>query len=284
MRVQYRGSLKSCNYCCSYCPFAKRKSSERERSEDKKALFRFLESLSLPQKQVEALQIVPYGEAMLHRYYWEFLAKASTLPKLRAVGIQSNLSFSAKDFLQEWEEQGGKREKLRIWATFHPSMAEEREFVETVAQLQQEGIAVSVGMVAVPDEIPKLAAFRTLLPPKVSFWLNAMDKRSRPYYAEEIEQLVALDSNFAWELGHWPSDVSQCQERCFVEADGSLRHCAISRVTLGNWYEDNWQQEAVSKSCGRKECSCFLAYSGRKDFIPKKDLGEFAMFRKEQMD
>ena len=44
--VLYRGSLKSCNYHCSYCPFSKHRSSERELERDKREWFRFVESLT----------------------------------------------------------------------------------------------------------------------------------------------------------------------------------------------------------------------------------------------
>ena len=43
--VLYRGSLKSCNYCCSYCPFSKRRASERELQEDRERWLRFVDSL-----------------------------------------------------------------------------------------------------------------------------------------------------------------------------------------------------------------------------------------------
>ena len=73
-QICYRGSLKSCNYSCSYCPFSKKKSSTKELQQDREALFRFVESIEGPCGHVQAVQIVPYGEALLHGYYWEALA------------------------------------------------------------------------------------------------------------------------------------------------------------------------------------------------------------------
>ena len=43
--VLYRGSLKSCNYRCSYCPFSKHPRSERELLKDREQWMRFWPSL-----------------------------------------------------------------------------------------------------------------------------------------------------------------------------------------------------------------------------------------------
>ena len=39
--ILYRGSLKSCNYRCNYCPFSKHPRSERELLRDREQWFRF---------------------------------------------------------------------------------------------------------------------------------------------------------------------------------------------------------------------------------------------------
>ena len=73
----YRGSLKSCNYRCSYCPFSKHPQSQRELEKDREQWQSFLKSY--PQKaaalNLGALMVVPYGEAMLYPWYWEGLAQ-----------------------------------------------------------------------------------------------------------------------------------------------------------------------------------------------------------------
>ena len=62
--ILYRGSLKSCNYYCSYCPFSKRKISQKELEKDKEQWDAFV--MSLTEKGgalgVRALMVVPYGE------------------------------------------------------------------------------------------------------------------------------------------------------------------------------------------------------------------------------
>ena len=105
----YRGSLKSCNYRCSYCPFSKHPQSQRELEKDREQWQSFLKSY--PQKaaalNLGALMVVPYGEAMLYPWYWEGLAQISALAQTDAVGMQTNLSFCAETFLDCYQKAGG---------------------------------------------------------------------------------------------------------------------------------------------------------------------------------
>ena len=102
--VLYRGSLKSCNYHCGYCPFSKRKGSLRELDRDKDQWFRFVESV-LKGNALEAegedsrpltgaVMVVPYGEALIHSWYWQGLGRLGAGSALDFVGAQTNLSFS----------------------------------------------------------------------------------------------------------------------------------------------------------------------------------------------
>ena len=52
--VLYRGSLKSCNYHCSYCPFSKHPMSERELDRDLMQWCSFVKRLM---KKAKALHI-----------------------------------------------------------------------------------------------------------------------------------------------------------------------------------------------------------------------------------
>ncbi len=44
--ICYRGSLKSCNYRCSYCPFSKHRASVQELEKDRQNFGRFCESIA----------------------------------------------------------------------------------------------------------------------------------------------------------------------------------------------------------------------------------------------
>ena len=107
--ILYRGSLKSCNYHCSYCPFSKHSMSERELEKDRIQWFSFVESVQRKAEamHIGALMVVPYGEAMIHSWYWQGLAYLSAQAEIDAVGIQTNLSFSIHDFLHWFENAGG---------------------------------------------------------------------------------------------------------------------------------------------------------------------------------
>lgn len=68
----------------------------------------------LQQQNGGAVQIVPYGEALIYPYYWEGLAALSKSPVIDAVGAQSNFSFPVKEMLSVYRNHGGELEKLRL--------------------------------------------------------------------------------------------------------------------------------------------------------------------------
>lgn len=102
--ILYRGSLKSCNYSCSYCPFAKHPSSAREMEKDRMDWMKFCKSLEERAEDLGrfALMVVPYGEALIHPWYWEGLAFLSRLKQAEVVGVQTNFSFSAGQAGKLW--------------------------------------------------------------------------------------------------------------------------------------------------------------------------------------
>ena len=70
--ICYRGSLKSCNYRCSYCPFSKHKASAQELEKDRQSFERFCESIAdrATGFDIGAVFVVPYGEASIQRKDW----------------------------------------------------------------------------------------------------------------------------------------------------------------------------------------------------------------------
>lgn len=79
--ILYRGSLKSCNYRCSYCPFSKHKESVRELQTDRQQWIRFCRSLAerAAVLDIRALLVAPYGEALIHSWYWRGFAEFTRL-------------------------------------------------------------------------------------------------------------------------------------------------------------------------------------------------------------
>ncbi|MCM1539784.1 MAG: STM4011 family radical SAM protein [Blautia sp.] len=289
--VIYRGNLKSCNYTCSYCPFAKHRALTAELEKDRRNFERFCDSVEMRVQDfsIGAVFVTPYGEASIHRWYWEGLSRLAELPGIDRVGMQTNLSFSVEecmeifDSFRENDVSGGlfpeqKREKLCIWATFHPEMTTVDMFAAKCRRLAQNHVQVCAGAVGVPENIQLIRELREKLSPAVYLWVNRMDGLKRNYRLDEISAFTEIDPFFTCELDYPEADPSMCADRCFVEADGKVRSCNISRPKGAGWYESG-EEEIFAPACSGKRCTCYLSYGGRSDFTWKNIFGEYSVFR-----
>lgn len=229
--------------------------TDRQMERDKEALWKFIPQIK-KESTKHAVQIVPYGEALIHEYYWHAMAELSQIELLEYIGCQTNFSFPVAKMLRIYEECHGKKEKLRLWCTFHPSMTTVERFVEQCRKLQETGVAFSVGMVGNPAEIPKLLELRRQLPDSIYVWVNKMDGRKENYTAEELEIFKKVDPYFTLQIKHRKADLQKCRRSVFYEADGSKYFCNLHAASKG---------KATGNGCGRKECNCYLAYSNRTD-------------------
>ena len=278
--VLYRGSLKSCNYQCTYCPFSKHRGSEREYERDRQQWERFAECvLGRAESGIGAVMIVPYGEALIHHWYWEGLGRLAASCHMDAVGAQTNLSFPIEESLKRYGEAGGQTKKLRLWATFHPEMTEAKTFAERCRQLSREGVSLCAGAVGVPKQMEEIRRLRSLLPEGIYLWVNKMDGLRRRYTEGEKAAFCQIDPFFERELAPVKADPGRCQGRIFVEADGKLRRCNISPVMEGNWYGSLGHLPEENLKCTRKLCSCYLAYGGRSDVMNRMIFGDYPLFR-----
>ncbi len=276
----YRGTLKSCNYRCSYCPFSKHPMSVKELERDKGQWLSFLEDFERRRGTmgVGALMVIPYGEALIHSWYREGLAYLSALSDIDAVGAQTNLSFPVRNFLSDYETAGGELSKLRLWATFHPEMTEVSEFVKKCRELREAGVTLCAGAVGVPENGALLSGLRKELPEDIYLWINKMDGLKRPYTPEEERTFADIDPYFFRELMPTAADVEKCAGRLFVEGNGRMHTCNISKELAVSWKE--WEKTSFPRpQCGRKRCSCFLAYGGREDFLNTMLFGDYPLFR-----
>lgn len=264
----YRGSLKSCNYSCSYCPFSKKACSRRTIQEDKVAFFRFVDQM-VRRQEGGAVLVVPYGEALAHQYYWEGLAALSKSPAIDLVGAQSNFSFPVGRMLAAYQAHGGDMGKLRLWGTFHPEMVSVGQFANQCRLLEGQGAAYCVGAVGVPGRLEDIRKLRQALPGCAYLWVNKMDGLGRRYTDAEAAAFTEIDPFFGQELRRHRANLSTCADSRFVEADGTMRRCNISRQTLGNFYGGHkpGRGEAGPSNCQKKECGCYLAYCNRKDAV-----------------
>ncbi len=311
--IIYRGSIKSCNYRCTYCPFSKHPSSAREMERDREQWRSFVHRLSEEGERADigALLVAPYGEALIHPWYWEGLAALTALPWMDAVGAQTNLSFAAEEALNRFAAAGGVKEKLRLWATFHPEMTKAEAFADRCRALIWRGVTVCAGAVGVPgkaraeegpgsaDTAGVLRELRRLLPKECYLWINRMDGMKRAYTEEEVQEFLKLDPWFYRELLPHPADPSQCAQRLMTEGDGRLRTCNISPVQKARWNHlipaggerastggpDSMKDPTGSDLrfppplCTRKRCSCYLAYGGRENLVNQLLFGPYPVFR-----
>ena len=248
----YRGSLDSCNYSCSYCPFSKKpKCTRDELLKDEKSLVKFVDTVINKTEETKkkcAVQIVPYGEALVHKYYWRELARLTCSPYIEAAGAQTNLSFDIDCMAGEFLANKGELAKLRLWCTFHPQMVTMDRFLQQCSRLSRHGILYCAGTVGVPGQAGDIRRLRERLPEDVYLWINKMDGLKRRYTEEENRMFSGIDEYFETGLKHYKADTSKCADSLFMEADGSVRRC--NTCIPGK----------DGTVCTKKECSCYLSY------------------------
>lgn len=276
-QIFYRGILDFCNYSCPYCPFSKKKESRRKLEQDQRQLFRFAREIGR-QGFDGAVQIVPYGEALVHGYYWQGMAELSQCSGIQAVGAQSNFSFSVDKMIGIFAQYGGRKEKIRLWGTFHPDMTPVDEFLSRCELLQREGIRFCVGGVGVPDHIDVLTELRKRLGKDIYMWINKMDGSGRRYKEEEIRAFREIDPLFDLELHSFRADTAACRESFLIQGDGTIRSCVLCHQKIGDLYRGGMEQ-IHQKLCTRDRCSCYLAYGSRNDIAGLADFQPFPAFR-----
>ena len=273
--IYYRGFLKSCNYRCSYCPFSKKPDSPRQIEKDREALERFCGRTELFTDT--GIMLLPYGEALIHPYYHEQMERLVRRDHVRFLACQTNLSFDIDTTLSRYTNPG----KLKLWCSFHPSQTTVEDFISQCRKLKRYGIPFSVGAVGDPEMLPVIQRLRRQLDPDVYLWINDMDGRRRAYTGEETEAFAKLDPLFVLEQKKLPADIMKCrggQDSVFVNGKGEMYACNISKIPLGNIY----QEEPASmdqRACRSKTCSCYLAYSNRLDLEELKVFGAGYAYR-----
>lgn len=269
--LNYRGSLRSCNYHCGYCPFSKQRTSSQELAQDQAALERLTAHLTSGAEGNVSVLITPYGEALIHAYYWQALAQLTASPYITAAGAQTNLSFSVEAMLDLFQKWGGQTDKLRLWCTFHGSMTTVEAFTAQCRRLSQRGIPYSVGAVGDPTQLTQLTQLRAQLPAETYLWINRLDGLKRSYTAAEQAALTAIDPYFLLEVTEPAANMAQCiggRETLFVRSDGTCTACNLNSRKLGNLYDDDWSGKWVQTGCRVKGCHCQMAYANRLD-IPE---------------
>ncbi len=275
LQVLYRGSLESCNYGCSYCPFAKRRERPAAVRADREELQRFVAWVGHPERvapRVDRFEVLftPWGEALHRARYQNAIRQLAEMPHVSFVGIQTNLSVAPR-----WVEPIPEelRSKVSLWATWHPSETSLASFVSRVRASLALGIGVSPGVVATHEHLDLLGPLHNELVGAGSSlqWINAFKRGYRTpkgYYSDaEVDMLTQLDPWFGADLAGERSIKRTCAtgtDGVAIDGDGNVTRCHFVKRKLGNIYTD--PIDAILnplgeyERCSRTECNCFQGY------------------------
>ena len=254
--ILYRGSLSSCNYGCTYCPFAKTKNTRAELAEDKADLQRFVRWVS-EQKERIGILFTPWGEGLIRKYYQEAMTQLSHMPHVYRVAIQTNLSCATA-----WMDTVNK-ETFALWTTYHPTEISREKFVDKCHELTHLDIRYSVGFVGLKEQLQELELLKKELPTGTYLWVNAY-KREANYYTEELLQHIeSIDPLFRWNTQYHPSKGFSCQAgftSFSVDGQGDMRRCHFIKNVIGNIYDPNFEKSLRPQNCTQETCGCHIGY------------------------
>lgn len=253
--VLYRGPLASCNYGCTYCPFAKRVDSAAMLARDRAGLLsfeRWITGQTLHQWQI---LFTPWGEALVRSWYRDTITRLAKLDHLESVAVQTNLSCGVR-WLRECDAH-----KLALWVTYHPTEAKLNTFVHKVKQVRDAGVRLSVGMVAAPEFFDDIARLREALPAEIYLWINPQKPRKRPYTDREIDFLAAIDPHFKATSTAQRTFGLPCRtgsSSFTVDGEGAMRRCHFVEKVIGNINDADWESGLIPRPCPNRTCHCFL--------------------------
>lgn len=256
LSILYRGPLSSCNYACSYCPFAKRRESRAQLEVDKVCLQRFV-NWAQAQGQLQ-LQVffTPWGEALVRRYYREAIQQLCSMDHVTKVVIQTNLS-APLGFARHC------RDKFAVWATFHPDWTSRESFLAQCQRLSSWGVRHSVGVVGFSRFREAIAHLRSDLPESTYLWINAVKAELPQLSQEDREFFQSVDPHYELNTQSYPSLERECgagSRVISVDGEGVIRTCHFQPQPLGNLYDDNWQDVLFPRRCQSQTCRCHIGY------------------------
>ncbi len=257
LTILYRGSLINCNYGCEYCPFAKRSQTAAELATDKHELERFVNWIRDRPQQQFSIFFTPWGEALIHPHYQQALIKLTQMPHVNKAAIQTNLSCQL-----DWVEDCNK-DKLALWATFHPEWIKRYFFLTKCLELDRRGVRFSAGVVGFPQFKDAIASLRQELPPHIYLWINAVKREladlstaDRNFFAE-VDPLFPLNTHDYPSLGH---SCRAGKSVISVDGDGNMRRCHFIKDSIGNIYDRNFESGLFERACTNASCHCHIGY------------------------
>lgn len=269
LSILYRGPLSSCNYGCEYCPFAKRSETAAQLTVDRKALERFVDWVAARHADQIGILFTPWGEALIHPWYQQAMARLSHLPQVVKVAIQTNLSCGL-----DWVDRCDKQ-KLGLWTTYHPTEVDRDRFVRQCWELDRRGVRFSVGIVGLKEHQAEAQALRQELPAHIYLWVNAYKREPNYYSTLEIERFTAIDPLFPINNQIHPSLGKSCRagdSAIAVDGDGTMRRCHFIPAAIGNIYASDFEQNLMPSPCTNQTCRCHIGY------VHMHELGLYEVF------
>src|SRR5262245_38523089 len=257
LSILYRGPLSSCNYACSYCPFAKHAESAEELAADRSALERFVDWVAEHPEHEIGILFTPWGEALIRRWYQDALVRLTNLVHVRRAAIQTNLSGAL-----DWIELCDKS-RLALWATYHPTEVCRERFVARCRELHARGVRFSVGVVGLNEHAGEIEALRRELPAGVYLWINAYKDRPDYYDEADVRRFLDIDPLFPVNNVRHASLGKACRAGdtvISVDGAGTIRRCHFIREPLGNLYEPNFERVLSPRPCTAATCGCHIGY------------------------
>jgi len=270
LRILYRGPLESCNYDCTYCPFAKKKNTKEELAYDKKCLDKFVDWVAQQNRPISIL-FTPWGEALIRKYYQEALNRLSWLPNIQKVSIQTNLSGSLK-----WTTAANPK-TLALWTTFHPTETTVDKFLANCKQLLQNKIKFSVGIVGKKENFPYIKQLKEKLPATIYFWVNAYKREPQYYSKENVDWLMEMDPLFSINNTVYKTQGKACfagESSISIDGEGNVTRCHFIKKHLGNIHQQSLDELLNPKPCTNEFCRCYIGYINLKELNLNKVYGD----------
>jgi MoaA/NifB/PqqE/SkfB family radical SAM enzyme len=258
LSILYRGSLSSCNYGCAYCPFAKRSNTAAELAQDQAELDRLVDWVSErdPSDKLGIL-FTPWGEALIHDYYQQAIARLSRLPQVRKVAIQTNLS-GGLDWVPDCD-----LDSMALWTTFHPGEVEIDRFLAKCEVLDEYRAKYSVGIVGLKEHQEDALQLRRSLDPQVYLWVNAYKRQVGYYDAADVDLFTQIDPLFAINNQVYDTLGKPCNTGHRVvsmDGDGTIRRCHFVPEIIGNIYDSSFHDVLFPRNCQNQVCRCHIGY------------------------
>lgn len=258
LKILYRGPLESCNYGCEYCPFAKKQDSRADLERDRAALERFVAWARGRRTDRLGIFFTPWGEALIRPAYQRALIELSWFDHVERAAIQTNLSANL-DWLGE-----ARRDRVALWATYHPDWSDFDEFVAKVRTLAELGVRVSVGAVGFVEFAGVIERLRAALPASVYLWINAVKSHGAAGYdADALARFAAVDPLFPINTHQHPSLGQSCRAGASVisvDGTGDIRRCHFIRDVIGNIYSPGVEDALKERPCSNATCGCHIGY------------------------